>query len=56
MNAPTLKDQEEAFEAYKAAKLRADASLALPDAQEAGRAWVRFLRIFERITAEPTRP
>ena len=49
-----LQDQHDAFEAYKRAKLKFDETLDLADAREAGKAWVRFLRLFEAITAEPT--
>jgi hypothetical protein len=53
MSGPSLQEQEEAFEAYKQAKLKADETLSFADARDAGKAWVRFLRIFEAVTAEP---
>jgi hypothetical protein len=41
--------QTDAFEAYKAAKIRADETLDIVDAAEAGRAWWRFLQAFNEV-------
>ncbi len=47
--------QNEAFEAYKAAKARVDETLTFSDAMAAKRAWWNFLNTFEARTAVPLR-
>jgi hypothetical protein len=37
---------EQAFETYKAAKLKVDQTLSMHDAMIAGRAWAAFLNLF----------
>lgn len=49
-------EQDEAFEAYKRAKIRTDETLDRADAELAKQAWWRFLHIFEsRTAAGPTK-
>lgn len=48
----SLERQEEAFSAYRAAKLRFDETQSFADARTAARAWWDFLHVFERLTVE----
>ncbi len=49
----SMEKQQQAFEAYREAKMRFDETQTFADARKAARAWWDFLTVFERLTVEP---
>lgn len=48
----SLEKQEQAFNAYRDAKLRFDETQSFADGRKAAEAWWKFLHVFERVTVE----